>query len=67
MHVSSNLNRQANIEFGEEVASRLKLTKDGTMILWPQPDDDPSDPQNVRVLVCWFMPMRLTMVMVLVE
>ncbi|KII84674.1 hypothetical protein PLICRDRAFT_357399 [Plicaturopsis crispa FD-325 SS-3] len=37
---------EAKIEFGSEVASRLKLTKDGTKVLWPQPTDDPEDPQN---------------------
>lgn len=36
------------IEFGEEVASKLKLSSDGTKVLWPQPTDDPEDPQNVR-------------------
>ncbi|EKM56913.1 uncharacterized protein PHACADRAFT_254299 [Phanerochaete carnosa HHB-10118-sp] len=37
---------EAKIEFGEEVASKLKLSKDGTKVLWPQPTDDPEDPQN---------------------
>ncbi|KAL0060334.1 hypothetical protein AAF712_012900 [Marasmius tenuissimus] len=37
---------EARIELGEEFTSRLKLTKDGKTILWPQPRDDPSDPQN---------------------
>ncbi|KAJ3479033.1 hypothetical protein NLI96_g9347 [Meripilus lineatus] len=37
---------EAKIEFGEAVASRLKLSKDGTKVLWPQPTDDPEDPQN---------------------
>ena len=40
--------REAKIEFGEHVASRLKLSADGTKVLWPQPSDDPEDPQNVR-------------------
>jgi hypothetical protein len=40
--------REARIEFGEEVASRLKLSPDGKIVLWPQPSDDPEDPQNVR-------------------
>ena len=39
--------REAKVEFGEQVASRLKLSKDGTKVLWPQPTDDPEDPQNV--------------------
>ena len=29
------------------MASKLKLTKDGRLVLWPQPSDDPEDPQNV--------------------
>ncbi|KAF5386337.1 hypothetical protein D9757_006704 [Collybiopsis confluens] len=37
---------QARVEFGEVFASRLKLTKDGSTILWPQPADDPADPQT---------------------
>ena len=41
------LNREAKIEFGETVASKLKLTSDGTKVLWPQPTDNPEDPQNV--------------------
>ena len=40
--------REAREEFGNEVASKLKLTKDGLLVLWPQPSDDPADPQNVR-------------------
>jgi hypothetical protein len=46
----SFFNSEARIEFGEEFTSRLKLTEDGTTILWPQPTDDPRDPQNVRCL-----------------
>ncbi|KAF8340130.1 major facilitator superfamily domain-containing protein [Amanita rubescens] len=37
---------EARAEFGEEFASRLKLSSDGTKILWPQPSDSPNDPQN---------------------
>ncbi|TCD68881.1 hypothetical protein EIP91_009596 [Steccherinum ochraceum] len=37
---------EARLEFGDEVAKKLKLTKDGTTVLWPQPADDPEDPQN---------------------
>ncbi|KAF9072425.1 MFS general substrate transporter [Rhodocollybia butyracea] len=37
---------QAKIVFGEAFTSRLKLTVDGSTILWPQPTDDPLDPQN---------------------
>ncbi|KAF5392824.1 hypothetical protein D9757_000896 [Collybiopsis confluens] len=37
---------EARIEFGDEVASRLKLSRDGTKVLWPQPRDSPYDPQN---------------------
>jgi len=40
--------REAGIEFGDEVALRLKLSPDGKFVLWPQPSDDPEDPQNVR-------------------
>ena len=39
--------RKAKAEFGESVASKLKLSPDGTKVLWPQPTDDPEDPQNV--------------------
>lgn len=37
---------EAEREFGVEVARKLKLNKSGTKILWPQPTDDPLDPQN---------------------
>ncbi|KAJ7723411.1 major facilitator superfamily domain-containing protein [Mycena metata] len=37
---------EAKVEFGEAVASRLKLSRDGTKVLWPQPTDSPEDPQN---------------------
>ncbi|KIM76222.1 hypothetical protein PILCRDRAFT_12978 [Piloderma croceum F 1598] len=37
---------EAKIEFGDTFTSKLKLTEDGTKILWPQPTDDPEDPQN---------------------
>ncbi|KAK7451022.1 hypothetical protein VKT23_012698 [Stygiomarasmius scandens] len=37
---------EAKVEFGEAVASKLKLSRDGTKILWPQPTDSPNDPQN---------------------
>ncbi|KAF9041214.1 MFS general substrate transporter [Panaeolus papilionaceus] len=37
---------EAKIELGEAVAARLKLTKDGTKVLWPQPTDSALDPQN---------------------
>lgn len=50
-HQSQRLNtmlrREAKVEFGEECLKRLKLSKDGSKILWPQPTDDPEDPQNV--------------------
>ncbi|KAG6860492.1 hypothetical protein C0995_010529 [Termitomyces sp. Mi166 len=39
-------NREAIIEFGEAVASRLKLSPDGSKVLWPQPHDSDLDPQN---------------------
>jgi len=38
--------REAKVELGEEVAARLKLTKDGTKVLWPQPTDSEKDPQS---------------------
>ena len=41
--------REAEIEFGEDVAKKLKLSEDGKVVLWPQPTDDPEDPQNVRI------------------
>ncbi|KAG1793688.1 major facilitator superfamily domain-containing protein [Suillus plorans] len=36
----------AKVEFGEALASMLKLSPDGSTILWPQPANDPNDPQN---------------------
>jgi hypothetical protein len=38
--------REARIELGDEVATKLKLSPDGTKVLWPQPTDSPQDPQN---------------------
>ncbi|KAF8198617.1 MFS general substrate transporter [Pholiota molesta] len=37
---------EAKIELGETVAAKLKLTSDGTKVLWPQPTDSALDPQN---------------------
>jgi MFS family permease len=37
---------EAKVELGDTLVSRLKLTEDGTKILWPQPTDSPLDPQN---------------------
>ncbi|KAF7358596.1 MFS general substrate transporter [Mycena sanguinolenta] len=37
---------EAKIEFGDAVASRLKLSPDETKVLWPQSTDSPDDPQN---------------------
>ncbi|KAH9477694.1 putative MFS-type transporter [Psilocybe cubensis] len=37
---------EAKKELGDSVAAKLKLTKDGRYVLWPQPTDDPEDPQN---------------------
>ncbi|KAH9477318.1 Efflux pump radE [Psilocybe cubensis] len=37
---------EAKIELGEEVAAKLKLSADGTKVLWPQPTDSDLDPQN---------------------
>ena len=41
--------REARVEFGEKIVSRLKLSPDGTKVLWPQLSDDPEDPLNVIV------------------
>ncbi|KAF7310193.1 Efflux pump rdc3 [Mycena indigotica] len=38
--------REAEEAFGTEVARKLKLSADGGTILWPQPTNDPEDPQN---------------------
>ncbi|KII84675.1 hypothetical protein PLICRDRAFT_357180 [Plicaturopsis crispa FD-325 SS-3] len=37
---------EAMIELGPALASKLKLTEDGTKVLWPQPTDSADDPQN---------------------
>ena len=37
------------------MTSKLKLTKDGRFVLWPQPSDDPEDPQNVRFKLSSFL------------
>ncbi|KAI0793042.1 major facilitator superfamily domain-containing protein [Irpex lacteus] len=37
---------EARAEFGSEIASTLKLSSNGSKVLWPQPSDDPEDPQN---------------------
>lgn len=39
---------EAERVFGKEVASNLKTNKHGNVILYPQPFDDPNDPQNVN-------------------
>lgn len=49
-HITSGLivdPEEAKREFGESVVSLMKLSEDGTKVLWPQPSDDPNDPQNV--------------------
>lgn len=46
MDFKETFHREAKIELGEAVAARLKLTEDGTKVLWPQPTDSPKDPQN---------------------
>jgi hypothetical protein len=38
--------REAKIELGEAIAARLKLSEDGTKVLWPPPTDSALDPQN---------------------
>ena len=50
MHMLERVFSEARVEFGEKVAARLKLSRDGTKVLWPQPSDDPEDPQNVRMI-----------------
>ena len=42
----SRLFREAKIELGAAVAARLKLSEDGTKVLWPQPTNSALDPQN---------------------
>lgn len=37
---------EARKELGDAVAARLKLSEDGTKVLWPQPTDSARDPQN---------------------
>ena len=39
--LNSHASREAKIEFGEAVAAKLKLSKDGTKVLYPQPTDSP--------------------------
>jgi len=43
--------KEAHIEFGDEVASHLKLSPDGKTVLWSQPTDDP---EGLRTFVCAF-------------
>ncbi|KAF8678420.1 Major Facilitator Superfamily [Rhizoctonia solani] len=38
--------KEAEREYGSEVASALKTTDDGSYILWPQPREDSNDPLN---------------------
>lgn len=45
------LPREARLEFGDKAAATLKLSEDRTIVLWPQPSDDPDDPQNVRLSI----------------
>lgn len=39
---------EAKIEYGEEIASKLKTNHDGTKILWPQRTFDSSPPLPAR-------------------
>ena len=48
---TTGFTREVHIEFGDEVASRLKLSPDGKTVLWPQPTDDP---EGLRTFVCTF-------------
>ncbi|KAG8747002.1 hypothetical protein FRC10_002801 [Ceratobasidium sp. 414] len=38
--------KEAEREYGSDVAAALKTAEDGMTILWPQPRDDPDDPLN---------------------
>ncbi|CAE6523397.1 unnamed protein product [Rhizoctonia solani] len=38
--------KEAEREYGLDVASTLKTTEDGSCILWPQPREDLNDPLN---------------------
>ncbi|KAJ7440296.1 MFS general substrate transporter [Mycena galericulata] len=38
--------KEAQAEFGKDVAALLKVSADGMNILWPQPTSNPEDPQN---------------------
>lgn len=40
------LNSEAANELPPAVFSKLKLTPDGKLVLWPQPTDSPLDPQT---------------------
>lgn len=48
--MSHRARSEAQVEFGETVSKTLKLSPDRTKVLWPQPSDDPEDPQNVSKL-----------------
>jgi hypothetical protein len=39
-------NSEAANELPSAVFSKLKLSPDGKLVLWPQPTDSPLDPQN---------------------
>ena len=41
-----NISREAEKELGVAVAARLKLSKDGMKVVWPQPTNSVLDPQN---------------------
>ena len=56
-----HLYREAKIEFGEAIAARLKLSRDGKKVLWPQPTDDPDDPQNVGLHILTPQSLRLSL------
>lgn len=51
--------RSAPAEFGDYISKRLKLSPDGSKILWPQPTDDPHDPQNVSPRGCMYALLRM--------
>ncbi|MBW0499177.1 hypothetical protein O181_038892 [Austropuccinia psidii MF-1] len=50
---------QARLQLGDELADQLKLDESTKLVLWPQPIDDPNDPQN------WSKSKKLTILIIL--
>lgn len=44
---------EAERVFGKDVAANLKTNHHGNVVLYPQPTDNPDDPQNVNVHHVW--------------